>query len=299
MGTEGKMTWQIQHFSRRCLAFLIVLLAVSLSVGAQTSHLKWFVDPDGKPLPFQSNEEVEAFLRTAEIVSSERLGAGLNNPLRVLLEKDGIRMHAVFRDVHVDQREIKLTDGTKFFFRDDADFECAAYELAKLLGMDTVPPAVERKIRRTEGTLQVFVENAMSNEERRKDKIPAPSEGLEYWRWMMQWQQIQMFDNLIYNEDRNPGNVLISPDGRLWMIDHGRSFRRWKELPHPKLISYIDRNVWEKLQTLDEALVRERLTDYLNPYEMEGLLERRRLLVEHVQKLIDEQGAGKVLFIMR
>ncbi len=293
------MTRRFHHFSQKILAFLFVLLAVSLSVVAQTTHLQWFVDPDGKPLPFQSNEQVEEFLRTAEIVSRERVGAGLNNPLKVLLEKDGIRMHAIFRDIHVDQREMKLTDGTKFFFRDDADFEYAAYELAKLLGLDTVPPAVPRKIRRTEGTLQVWVENTISNRKRRDEKIPAPSEGLEGWRWMMQWQQIQMFDNLIYNEDRNPGNVLISPDGRLWMVDHGRSFRRWKQLPHPALISYVDRNVWEKLQTLDEALVRERLKDYLQPYEMEGLLERRRLLVEHVQNLIDEHGEGGVLYAMR
>ena len=293
------MTRRFHHFSQNILALLCVLLAVSLSVVGQTAHLQWFVDPDGKPLPFSSNGEIEEFLRMAEIVSKERVGAGLNNPLKVLLEKDGIRMHAIFRDIHVDQREIKLTDGTKFFFRDDADFECAAYELGKLLGLDTVPPAVKRKIQRTEGTLQAFVENAISNQERRDEKIPAPSEGLEYWRWMMQWQQIQMFDNLIYNEDRNPGNVLISPDGRLWMIDHGRSFRRWKKLPHPELVSYVDRKVWEKLQTLDEAVVRERLKDYLQPYEMAGLLERRRLLVKHIQNLIDEQGAGGVLYVMR
>ena len=293
------MTRRFHHFSQNISAFWCVLLAVSLSVVAQTGHLQWFVDPDGKPLPFQSNEELEEFLRTAEIVSRERAGAGRNNPLKVLLEKDGIRMHAIFRDIHVDHREIQLTDGTKFFFRDDADFESAAYELAKLLGIDTVPPAVERKIQRTEGTLQVWVENTISNQKRRKDKIPAPSKGIAYWRWMMQWQQIQMFDNLIYNEDRNSGNVLISPDGRLWMIDHGRSFRRWKKLPHPDLISYVDRNVWEKLQTLEEALVRERLKDYLQPYEMEGLLERIRLLVEHVQSLIDEYGEGGVLYTMR
>ena len=101
--------------SRKFLPFLILLLAGSLSP-AQTSHLQWFVDPDGRPLPFHSNEEVEEFLRTAEIVSRERVGTGLNNPLKVLLEKDGIRMHAIFRDVHVDQRKIKRKDGTKFFF---------------------------------------------------------------------------------------------------------------------------------------------------------------------------------------
>lgn len=293
------MTGRFHHLSRKASGFLLVLLALSLNVAAQTSPLQWFVDPERIPLPFQSNEELEEFLRTAEVVSKKRVGAGINNPLKVLLEKDGIRMHAIFRDVHVDQREIQLTDGTKFFFRDDADFECAAYELAKLLEIDTVPPAVERKIQRTEGTLQVWVEDTISNRKRRKDKIPAPSGGIAYWRWMMRWQQIQFFDNLIYNEDRNPGNVLISPDGRLWMVDHGRSFRRWKKLPHPKLISYVERKVWEKLQALDEAVVRERLKAYLKPYEMEGLLERRRLLVAHIQNLISEYGVGGVLYTMR
>lgn len=290
---------KVTRFPQKFTVTWVVFLAASLSLVAETSPFQYFVDPDGNPLPFTSNEEVEEFLRTADIISTRRVGAGLNNPLKVLLEKDGVRMHAVFRDIHVDQNEIKLTDGTKFFFRDDADFERAAYQLANLLGIDTVPAAVERKIGRSEGTLQVWVENTISNQERRKERIPAPSGGIEYWRWMMRWQQIQMFDNLIYNEDRNPGNVLISPDGRLWMIDHGRSFRRWKQLPHPELVSYVDRGVWEKLQTLDEALIRDRLEDYLQRYEMEGLLERRRLLVEHIQKLIAEHGEGGVLYSMR
>ncbi|MCZ6485490.1 MAG: hypothetical protein O6826_07330, partial [Acidobacteria bacterium] len=99
-----------------------------LRVLEQTSSpsLSW-LGPDGKPLPFQSNVEVEEFLRTAEIISRERIGEGLNNFLKVLLEKDGIRMHAIFRDVHVERSQMPLSDGKiSFFFRDDAIFECAA-----------------------------------------------------------------------------------------------------------------------------------------------------------------------------
>ncbi len=56
------------------------------------------------------------------------------------MEKDGIRMHAICRDVHVERSKMPLSDGNiSFFFRDDIIFECAAYELAKLLGLDTVP----------------------------------------------------------------------------------------------------------------------------------------------------------------
>ena len=293
------MTQRFHHFSRRLLTFLVVLLAVSLSV-AQTYDSQRWVDPDGKPLPFSSYEEVEEFLRTAEIVSRKRVGEGINNPLRVLLAENGIRMTALFRDVHVESPQMKMNDGsTEFFFRDDAIFECAAYELAKLLELDTVPPAVERRIRGTRGTLQAWVENSRTYKELKEENIPPPSGGLDRWRWMMRWQQIQLFDNLIYNEDRNLGNVLIASDWKLWMIDHTRAFRRWKELPSPELILYVNRTLWEKLQRLDEAVVQERLKPFLHPYEISGLLERRRQLVGHIQNLIAEKGEGAVLFTMR
>ena len=294
----------LNRFSRKSrglgeIGLLVVFLAVSLSLAQTSSSLGWLA-PDGKLLPFVSNEEVEDFLRTAEIVSQKRIGAGINNPLKVLLEKDGIQMHAVFRDVHVERRVMKLADGsTKFFFRDDAIFDCAAYELAKLLGLDTVPPAVERRIRGTRGTLQIWVENTRHQKELKEEGVQLPGEGLARWRWMMQWQQLHLFDNLIYNEDRTLENVLIDSDWKLWLIDHGRAFRCWKELQNPELIKFVERNLWEKLQTLDEALVKERLQDFLRPYEISGLLERKHLLVEHIQKLIDEKGASAVLFTMR
>ena len=97
-----------------------------------SSSLSW-LGPDGEQLSFRSNEEIEEFLRTAEIVSRKRVGVGLNNPYKVLLEKDGIQMYAVFRDVRVERSQMPLSDGkVSRFFRDDAIFECAAYELATL-----------------------------------------------------------------------------------------------------------------------------------------------------------------------
>ena len=45
--------------------------------------------------------------------------------------------------------------------------------------------------------------------------------------------------------------------------------------------------------------MRERLKDFVNPYEMEGLLERVGLLVEHIDKLIAEHGERDVLFTFR
>ncbi len=300
MDLEDRMTTLPHRLPRKSIGLLVVLLAGSLSAAQTSNPLEW-LDPDGKPLPFQSNLEVEEFLRTAEIVSRERVGAGLNNPLRVLLEKDGIRMHAIFRDVHVERNQMPLSDGrTSFFFRDEAIFECAAYELAKLLGLDTVPPAVGRKIRGQQGTLQVWVENVPTEKAMREKTDVPPARGINRWRWIMQRQNIYIFDNLIYNEDRNTGNILIESDWKkLWMIDHTRAFRRWKELMNPEQVQFAERSLWEKLQALDETAVRVKLQDFLNPAELNGLIERKGLLVDHIQRLIDERGEKDVLFTMR
>jgi hypothetical protein len=255
---------------------------------------------NGESLPFRNNEEIEEFLRTAKIVSQKRVGEGINNPLKVLLEKDGIQMYAVFRDVRVESNQRKMNDGTtKYFFRDDARFECAAYELSKLLGLKTVPPAVERRIRGKKGTLQAWVENVTTEKALRKETDVPPSGGVERWRWIMQRQNIYIFDNLIYNEDRNLGNILIEPDWKLWMIDHTRAFRRWKELPNPDKIQFAERGLWEKLLALDETLVRERLQKFINTAEMNGLIERTSLLVDHIQELIEDRGEKAVLFTLR
>ena len=74
----------------------------------------------------------------------------------------------------------------------------------------------------------------MTERSMREDKIEPPSSGIDRWRWMMQWQVIHFFDNLIYNEDRNQGNVLIASIWKLWMIDHTRAFRPWKRLLYPE-----------------------------------------------------------------
>ncbi len=143
------------------------------------------------------------------------------------------------------------------------------------------------------------MENTTTQKALREKNIEPPSGGIDRWRWIMQRQMIYIFDNLIYNEDRNLGNILIEPDWKLWMIDHTRAFRRWKELPNPEQIQYSERRLWEKLQELDETVVRAKLKDFLKPAEINGLIERKSLLVNHIQKVIDERGERDVLFTLR
>ena len=219
--------------------------------------------PNGTPLPFQDDQGILEFLRTARVVSQKSVGVGITGISKVLLEKDGVQLHAAFRKVSIFKHWIKKDNGeVKFNFRDDCRFEAAAYRLSKLLGLDNVPPVVQRKIGRYTGTLQVWVEDAMMETERLSEDLQAPQQ----LPWKQQWQTVRLFDNLIDNDDRNQGNILIDSDWKVWMIDHTRSFTGTKKLRYPQLVRSCRRDLWEKLQELDPEVLKQ---------ECKGLLKRR------------------------
>jgi hypothetical protein len=259
---------------------------------APAAAMRW-TDPEGKPLPFQSEDELLVFLRTADVKSEKELSGGITFPIKLLLEKDGIRADAIFRDVHEEKMQATLANGrSELYFRDDYIFEPAAYELARLLGRDNVPPATLRKLHNKKGSVQIWVENSMTERKRVQDKIEPP----DHTRWEKQLQMMNVFDALVYNTDRSRGNMLITPDGKLWWIDHTRAFRQNSELQNAAALHQCERGMYEKLKALDEAVVRERLKEYLSSYEINALLKRRKLILERLNKLIAEQGEEKVLY---
>lgn len=258
--------------------------------GARTAPLPlrtWY-GPDGNPLPFQKDEEILEFLRTADVKSMKDVGSGINNPRKVLLEKDGVRLNAVFREVDEEKDDAKLATGRRVaFFRDSYLFEVAAYHLGKLLGLDNVPPVVKRKINGNPGSLQVWVEQAMTETKRQKGKIRPP----DVQQWNQQVQVMHAFDSLIFNDDRNMGNVLIDKNWKLWMIDHTRAFRRYAELKEPEKIVLVNREFLEALKALGAVELKAAMKDSLRSYEVEGLLRRRDRLVKALEQVVSERGA--------
>jgi hypothetical protein len=252
-----------------------------------------FTDPDGKPLPFHSDEELLEFLRTADVKSEKHLSGGITFPTKLLLEKDGIRADAIFRDVN-EERNTPVFGGGRgeLFFRDSYIYEPAAYELDHMLGLDNVPPATLRKLHREKGSVQIWVEKARTDKTLKRDNILPP----DPQQWNKQLQMMNVFDALIYNTDRNSGNLLVAPDWKLWLIDHTRAFRRLTSLPEGAEINQCERGMYQKLKSLDEAAVRERLKPYLSTFELDGLWKRRALILERLDKLIAEKGENRVLY---
>ena len=261
-----------------CLMVGMGLITLSEPTRAQTQWL----DPDGRPLPFETDEQVLDFLSAAEFVWKEKMKAGTNKKKRkVLLERDGVRAHAIHRTGY----EVKHIAGGGFV--DSYESEIAAYNLSRLLGLDSVPPVVRRK----GGSLQLWIEGATTEASRLKADAPPPDPE-SYERQM---QNLRVFDNLIANTDRNPGNILLTDDGRVWFIDHTRSFAGQEELRNPDSITGCEVELWNRLRSLTEDEVSASIKAYVGPY-LDALMIRRDLLVELIEERIREQGESEFLF---
>src|SRR5438094_9961185 len=87
----------------------------------------------------------------------------------------------------------------------------------------------------------------MDEEERHKQNLVAPDADA----WNKQMYKVRALDQLVYDNDPNLTNVLISEDWKLWRIAFTRSFRTCKDLRKPGDLVACDRQLFEKLEALD------------------------------------------------
>lgn len=287
--------------------FLTIAPALQAAEPGGRASLTW-IGPQGSPLPFKTYEEIEEFLRSAKITGVKTIQVGINETKRVTLEKDGVQMTAAFRDVDIFKHRFEDPKGLRLNFRDSCIYECAAYQLSKLIGLPHVPPVVRRTVEREdfknqqdfgkfkdrEGTIQAWVEGAFTEKDRMNDNRRPPDMG----NWAQQHQLMAIFDNLIFNDDRNLGNILIDPDWKIWFIDSTRGFRPFSDLRDPEKIKRCDRTVWENLQKVSEEQLDASLGELLRDSELRPLKARRLKLIEHIQSMIDQFGEDAVLFTL-
>jgi hypothetical protein len=105
-----------------------------------------------------------------------------------------------------------------------------------------------------------------------------------------------VFAELVGDVDRNKGNVLYTKDWRVVMIDFTRAFRLHSELRQPAALTTLDRDVWQKLQTLTRADLRRAVDVNLTLEESAAVMRRQEKLVQHYRELINSRGEASVLY---
>jgi hypothetical protein len=232
--------------------------------------------PAGSKIWLAREADFEDYLRTAKIVRIENIPVGVTKPKRCYLEPGGLASSLVFKPLMASRR-------TGYW--ESYESEIAAYELSKLIGLDMVPPTVERRVDGSKGSAQLWVEHCTLLRDR--DPNTAPDIGA----WNRQVYRQRVWDNLIGNIDRNQGNLLVDQAWNLILIDHSRAFTSTSSMPFT--MTKIDREILDRIRGLDQQKLEETLGKLL----FDGpkpLLKRRDKIVKHFEELIAKYGEAGV-----
>ena len=278
-------------------ALLVLLFSSFVAPGiSQTVPDRVFRDVDGKPLPFQTDAEAEAFLRAAEVTSQKNIGVGVTKPKQLVLEKDGLKVHAAFNYVDREGQREKLEDGSvEMYFLDSYKADIATYKLSRLLDMEMIPPGVERQVGDDVGVVRLWIEDLESYDEWIEEGNTGTPDSLYVQRQIK--DQI-VFDLLIRNTDRNRGNINWDPDENLWMIDQTRSLARVAELrdKEAKKFKGSSRALYEAMMALEASDVERELGPYIGKFELKALMKRRDKLVKLIDTEVKKKGEDEILF---
>jgi tetratricopeptide (TPR) repeat protein len=289
LGAPGALRWEASvrlglarsaagEFERSIEAFKEVLArysanreAIRFLAGALATRVPGKIWPDFKP-------QLEELLRSAEVTSSEDLAMGMTGPRRLVLRWSDFEPRAAWRPA---------PPGPPGDSKENGHPEIAAYELDKLLGLNMVPPTVERILEGRKGSLQLWVNGCKVYKEVQNGMAQTPE-------WSHEISRMKLFDSLIGNADRNLTNTLVDPRRTLVIVDHTRSFGSDAPLKDPPL--QFDRRLVEKLRALAEPDLRLRMRGMLDAKEIDAVLKRRDALLAHLEALVAARGESAVIF---
>ena len=235
--------------------------------------------PNGSKVWIGRYAEFEEFLRTAPVERVDKIPVGVTKPERGFFAPGGIAGSAAVKHLPMGQRA---------GFWEAYKSEIAAYQLDRLLGLDMVPPTVERRVGSDLASVQLWVEGCRVIKDVDQKACPKPVE------WAKQVLRQKVFDNLIANIDRNQGNILVDGEWNLILIDHSRAFGSDK-MPFVKEMTRVDRAFFERLKALDEASVMKQVRPWvLGDGTARAILKRRDKIVAQLEKLAQERGEAVV-----
>ncbi|MEN6631467.1 MAG: hypothetical protein ABFD84_03470, partial [Candidatus Polarisedimenticolia bacterium] len=224
------------------------------------------------------DRRVEEALLKGKIVEQEALSDGITHPVRLTLRHGGVELRAVYKNVDEETRGATRSTMIEEHFTDRYVYEVAAYRLDRLLGLGFVPPTVLREVDGKRGSVQYWIEDAVSLGE----MITAGRQPRNVERFRVNKISMNVLDALIYNIDRRPVHILIAPaDESFYLIDHTRSFRENKDLP-PFLVDWdgtLDPALAARLRDLKDGDFRAVLEGLVTEKQIKALLVRRERLL--------------------
>ncbi len=252
------------------------------------------------PEQVAQREAQEEFLMTAEIIRAEPIDEGVTKPFQLYLRKSGLESKACWKN----------PSGMQRGFLEGWQYEIAAYRLDKLIGLNMVPPAVEREFRGKKGALVSWAESKYSLDKIIAEGLRIPDAALDHTE-KMKWLT-RAWDSLIANEDRTQQNILYTEDWRMILIDHSRSFRATEEFAErlvfgrngiqrsqqgtPFLFRRLPRSFVEKVEALTFENIKAAVGTSLEDKEIKAVIARRNLLLKEVAEMIKERGETAVLY---
>lgn len=228
----------------------------------------------------ERREALEDYLRTAEVVKMEDIPVGVTKPRRAYLAPGGLTDRMAWKTIR---------PGIYSGYWESYKSEIAAYELDKLLGLEMIPPTVERRVQGDLGAAVMWVSPIKSF----KDLGGPPSAPADKLAaWSRQLIRAKMFDNLICNIDPNLGNWLVDPSWNLILIDHTRSFTTKKDMVHQ--LTRVDRELWDRMKALTVESLTPALEKWIGKREIGAMIERRDRLQGVIDKLVAAKGEAAV-----
>ena len=241
-----------------------------------------------------TKDQIKTFLLKAKVVGSKQSTKGVTSPWRLTLSDGTITHDASFQAIDEHKTSMTLASGkTEMNFVDSYKYNIAAYQLAELIGMDDMLPVyVERTWQGNSGSLSWWLPVKMDEADRTKQKIAVPDPDA----WNNQMYKIRVFDQLVYDADPNLTNLLIGENFKIWRVDFSRAFRLYKDLQNPNDLTHCDRQLFEKLKTLNGDELTAKTKHYLNKEEVKAVMARRDKIVERFNQLIAQNGEKEVLY---
>lgn len=236
--------------------------------------------------------EREEFLLHADIGSPRTIDTGVTSPLRATLSRGGITHDAHIQRINTTRRRFRTPKRTYVNFRDSYLFNVAAYRLDRLLDLRMVPVSVERRFRGKKAAVTWWVDDLLMMEVERRERQVRPPD-LE--RWNDQMHQARVFNRLVQNADSNQGNMLITLDWRVWLVDFTRAFRTYHRIEEAELLQRIDRRLLRGLQALNPAALRQETGRYLGAAEHRAVIARRDEILALFEARIAERGEAAVV----